>query len=335
MSNLKSFYFKSPDEYRNFIIRIIETGNNNAEYQNKCLRSLKLTILANSGLPPDEELPFFFKMKNERRKVSLKCSIRAIVWKIFLCVGPLSVENYLSLLVKSEVYDKINYDLPRTVKLLEQKDIFYNKQEFIELLSRILNAFANNQTDKENYSYVQGMNWLCGIFCIIMPELDSFYAFSQVASYCVPTYLNKSLSGVNSGCELLATCLNYIDEDLHKLFSGKNKVYFLPQLLSLFTINTPISEVLKIWDFLISHGFYLCILVLSAILVQDKTAILTMREDKLSQYFTCIANIQAGPVIRLAYRFIKRIPRELHEALVKHTHVFVDGARLDEKLSSI
>ena len=149
----------------------------------------------------------------------------------------LSPDHYISLLYKSTVVEKIDDDVFRTF-------FVENFSEYYPQMTRILNAYANDQVDKSNRNYVQGMNMLLAPFCLVMPELDAYYAYRQFLNKFIPTYVCKLITGVHQGLRLMHECIKVVDEELYYyLKDGSKCLFMMPQILSFMTCNTPATEV--------------------------------------------------------------------------------------------
>lgn len=135
------------------------------------------------------------------------------------------------------------------------------------------------------YGYVQGMNVLLAPFLYIMSEVDSYYCFRSLVQHRIPRYVMKNLDGVHAGDKLFSRCLKALDPVLYEYIVKKipmTSIFSLPYLLTLFANAKPLSEVLKLWDGLLSFGVHYNILYLCGHLIKLRDSI--MVEKKAARY---------------------------------------------------
>jgi hypothetical protein len=107
------------------------------------------------------------------------------------------------------------------------------------------------------FTYLQGMNAICGSFLFCMSELDAFYAFSAFVTEKTPLYWVSSHIGANAGCKLVDAVLSVVDPQLAAHLSATTPgayVYAFHCVSGFCSTIRPLSEVMKLWDFLLAFG---------------------------------------------------------------------------------
>ncbi|KCV72950.1 hypothetical protein H696_00504 [Fonticula alba] len=170
--------------------------------------------------------------------------------------------------------------------------------------------------------YVQGMNVLLApILYITMPgEVDAFGLYRLLCSYYIPMYLVPSLDGVHMGCQIIDECLSFFDPELAAFFNSKNmpaSLYSFPWVLTLSGAAKPLSEVLRLWDFLFAFGPHLNILIIVARLLQIRNALLSSPSPM--RVFRNMPDLNAGHAISLTLQLVKSLPPGLFDRLNRHT----------------
>ncbi|KAJ3379535.1 hypothetical protein HDU92_006625 [Lobulomyces angularis] len=246
------------------------------------------------------------------------CTLRGKIWKILLGVYKVNAKEYTDLVEKkeSENFDKIKNDCFRTLKTDKN---FLFKVDF-DMISRVLNAFVwktKNQPVSRlinlKYSYVQGMNVLAAPFLYVMPELDAFYSFTNFIQSNCPLYVQPALEG------LLDKCLKVVDLELYKYLKNKKlnaSIYAFPSIMTFSACTSPLSEVLKIWDFLLAYGFHLNILcvISQLILIRDKILV----SDSPMKILRTLPDLNAKLILRVTLNLIPQLSEDLYDMLVRH-----------------
>jgi cell cycle arrest protein BUB2 len=192
----------------------------------------------------------------------------------------IDAEFYLQLQKQgpSRSYNEIIQDAFRTFPT----DKRFKERVSDEKLTRLLNAFALVYEGEDcNFSYVQGMNVLAAPFLYVMSEVEAFYAFKRFITKMCPTYvIKKNMKGVYAGCELVDRLLQFVDAELfdslsqqqQQGFSINGRMWAFKYLCSLGAAQTPLTEVIKLWDFFFAFGFHLCVICIVAqvILIREK-----------------------------------------------------------------
>ena len=107
------------------------------------------------------------------------------------------------------------------------------------------------------FTYLQGMNAISGCFLFCMSEMDAYYAFSNFITEKTPLYWVSSHIGANAGCKLVDAVLETVDPVLFAHLNAKTPgayVYAFPCVSGFCSAIRPLSEVLKLWDFLLACG---------------------------------------------------------------------------------
>ncbi|EEB06343.1 two-component GAP Cdc16 [Schizosaccharomyces japonicus yFS275] len=239
---------------------------------------------------------------------------RAYIWSIFLHSRPKSSEEYIRYVRQgpSPLAEKIRNDVSRTLVT----DTFFHTRVSQSSLSRVLNVYVW----KKGTTYVQGMNVLAAPFLYVCKsESQSYYMFEKLLQHECPLYVVPNLDGVHRGLKLLDKCLELLDTKLYAYLISKGlpaKLYAFPSILTLSACTAPLSEVLKLWDFLFAYGVHLNVLcVIAQLLVIRDELISHPKPMKLLRKFP---PLNAKDVIRLTVLLITKIPRDLFDLLVRH-----------------
>eukprot|EP01134_Creolimax_fragrantissima_P000305 CFRG0305T1 len=301
--------FKNDVELRDWYERQIKIGNVYPHRQNEVLKNIRKQILLQPL--PQETI-------EEKRSNSSCCTLRGRLWKILLHVGDLSGSEYTGLVRrgKSQVHDKIKNDVFRTFR----NDIEFRERVHDDQLTRGLNALAHKMMEGKNggrISYVQGMNVLLGPFLYVMPEVDSFYCFHRLLDEHIPHYVDMNCSGVHLGLELFSECLFHCDRQLHeKLKAIPVESYAFSPTMSLLAGSPPLSEVLKLWDFLFAFGAHLNIICVLAQVIGLRNFILA--EKSPANLLRKLPPLESEQIISTATIMARKLPTELYEKVTTH-----------------
>jgi len=301
-----------PDMLRFKYEHIIKQGNKRSHHTENNYASLRRKILL-EGLPDqtDEEL--------EATKNSSKCSLRGLIWKIFLRVKDINTPLYLSLVSKGPAvaYEKIMQDLDRTFK----HDETFSYVVPTDKLSRCLNAFVHSCPE---IGYVQGMNVVCGTLLYVLPEVEAFYCFSTLIKDHCHQYMIEDLPGVHTALDILGQILQLLDVDLFNYlkFHNYEPPFLMHAILSLGTGTPPLNEVLKLWDFYMAFGIHMNVVCTAA-------QIILMRDTLLAHPSPCsllrsLPKLDADTIISLAVTVAKALPQYLYEILIQHSYTPVN-----------
>jgi hypothetical protein len=107
------------------------------------------------------------------------------------------------------------------------------------------------------FTYLQGMNAISGCFLYCMTEMDAFYAFTTFITEKTPLYWVSSHIGANAGCKLVDAVLAVVDPTLAAHLAATTPgayVYAFHCVSGFCSTIRPLSEVLKLWDFLLAFG---------------------------------------------------------------------------------
>ncbi|VEU21645.1 DEKNAAC102237 [Brettanomyces naardenensis] len=249
------------------------------------------------------------------------CPYRVYVWSILLRAEPVETDYYIHLLErgKSNSFDKIFNDSFRTFK----KDQRFAKKVSNSTLIRVLNSYAleiEESPDARISPYVQGMNILVAPFAYVCKsEPEAFALFSRLLVKYIPTYVTPNLSGVMNGVKLVDIILELVDPKLYNHLKSRMltaKIYALPSVLTLSACTPPFTEVLELWDFLFSYGVHLNIFFIIAQIILIRKELLNSKNPMM--LLRQFPDLDAKKVIKLSLSFVKIIPEELYDLIVKH-----------------
>jgi len=276
----------------------------------------------------------------EATRINSRCSLRGIIWKLFLRVKgilaaesiasaymiqiDINVPHYTALVCRgpAKQYDKIQHDLHRTFK---HDSSFGFVVVPTDKLSRCLNAFAHSYP---SIGYVQGMNAICGTLLYVLPEVEAFYCFSALITEHCSQYMTEDLPGVHAALDILGQILQLVDSELYDFlkFHQYKPPFLMHAILSLGTGTPPLTEVLKLWDFYLAFGLHMNVVCTAA-------RLLLMRDTLLSHASPCsllrtLPKIHAESIISLAVTLSKSLPQYLYELLIQHSHPPQSGNNL-------
>ncbi|PXF47798.1 putative mitotic check point protein BUB2 [Gracilariopsis chorda] len=252
-----------------------------------------------------------------------RCSLRGIVWKALLGVGPVDPSEYSSLVRKgpSSEDSRVREDARRT---FSKSDDFTTRVP-TEKIIRLLNAYVWS-CDNQRGIYAQSMSLLAAPFLYVMPEPDAFHCFRIFLERKVPSYV-KRYSGARYGCELLEKCLMATHPTLHQLFTrhGLNpEVYAFPSISSLGACVQPMSDTVRLWDIQLAYGVHMHILfTLARLHLASDTIIETARNSSSTPLITRELEqglgLDAETVLARAVPLVALLEPSLYKKLVAHS----------------
>lgn len=137
---------------------------------------------------------------------------------------------------------------------------------------------ASTTNDAEQIGYVQGMNVLCGPFLYAArSEVEAFTGFEKLITSECPGYVRGSMEGVHKGLALVDRVLEVVDQKLYAHLMAHRmeaRIWAFASVLTMCACTPPLTEVLRLWDFLFAYGPHLNILCIVAQLVLIRTSIL-------------------------------------------------------------
>ncbi|KAJ3321861.1 hypothetical protein HDU76_014020, partial [Blyttiomyces sp. JEL0837] len=236
------------------------------------------------------------------------CTLRGKIWKCLIGVYKISALEYTTLisLGPSQHYAKIKNDTFRTMAT----DEMFLKRVSEGSLRRVLNAFVwkvDNNTKTSGKKGGGGGNGGQGSGSLVNLR------FSYVQG------MNPALEGVHCGVKLFDRCLKLVDPELHGFLKVRKLdpvTYAFPSIMTFCACTPPLSELLRIWDFLLAYGIHLNILCVLAQLIMMREAIMTSNSPgKLLRTFP---DLNAKSIITLTLRILPLLPEGLYDMLVRH-----------------
>jgi len=305
---LSSQTFQKDMELRQRYEVLISHGSSHPKNLDKNLNEWRKMILL-EGLPPETE--------EEQRKYETEGTLRGRIWKILLRVRQLDANKYIDLveLGSASFYQKIRNDTFRTFKTNQE----FKKRVPEEKLIRILNAFIHSCSTGSKLSYVQGMNVVCAPFLYVMPEVDAFFAFSQLVKFNCPLYFNPGIEGAFAGLKLLDEILKVVDLELYMFLIQKDlkaDVYAMPPVLSFSAATPPLDELLRLWDFLFAFGVHLNVVCAVAQIVCIREELLVA--EKPNKLLRTLPPLDSNLIISVAVQLVRQLPEDLYQQLVVH-----------------
>ncbi|KAJ3108944.1 hypothetical protein HDU97_009677 [Phlyctochytrium planicorne] len=315
------------DQYEN----VLSCRNPSEKELRESLRKLRRMVLAD-GIPEFDEVSIFSirsinaNMHSQPSSIAKPtvCSLRGKIWKALLGIYRVSALEYVTLTSRGpcDVYDKIKNDTFRTLAT----DTKFMRKVNEGMIARVLNAFVWKAKDQPpsrlinlKFSYVQGMNVMLAPFLYVMPELDAFFTFTSFIHHTCPLYVQPALEGVHCGIKLLEKCMKLADPTLYRSLRSKNLhpiTYAFPSIMTFCACTQPLTEVLKLWDFLLSYGVHLNILCIIAqlILIRDEL----IKSPSPIKLLRTLPDLNAKAVISIALTLIPMLPESLYDMLVRH-----------------
>ncbi|ORY08216.1 rab-GTPase-TBC domain-domain-containing protein [Clohesyomyces aquaticus] len=179
---------------------------------------------------------------------------------------------------------------------------------------------ASTTNDAEQIGYVQGMNVLAGPFLYAArSEVEAFTGFERLITQECPGYVRGSMEGVHKGLDLVDRVLKEVDPKLfdhlmhHHMYA---KIYAFASVLTMSACTPPLTEVLRLWDFLFAYGPHMNILCIVVQLVLIRDQILTSSSP--NQLLRNLPGLDARKIIPMAMTFAGKIPEDLYEEILNH-----------------
>ncbi len=206
---------------------------------------------------------------------------------------------------KSKFYLKIKGAINRC--FINETHFFVDLKAFI----RILNIFQHKHEDSSSpFYFLQGMEHICGFFLnFFQNEIYTFISFDYIITELTPTYWLEDYIGVRAGCNLTVNLLKMIDYKLYKkihidlLKKKKNlnlkdssTLLYFPIINSIYTSPKPLTEVYKLWDFLLVYGLHFNILLIISQLIFLRKKIFKF-EDCTELFTELNGNLKKWPKI--------------------------------------
>jgi cell cycle arrest protein BUB2 len=251
-----------------------------------------------------------------------RCSLRGLVWKALLGLGPLDPLEYAAWVRKGPSADdhRVREDARRT---FSKNDDFCARVPNAKII-RVLNAYVHASGNTPGI-YAQSMSLLAAPFLYVMPEPDAFHCFRVFLTSHVPQYVRR-YAGARRGCRLLDRCLADVDPPLHALFLRHKlnaEVYAFPSVSSLGACVPPISDTVRLWDVQLAFGahmhivFTLARLVLASPAIRDRAAgAAPLITRELEQGL----GVDAETVLARAVPLVHQLDPELYDELIDHAH---------------
>lgn len=179
--------------------------------------------------------------------------------------------------------------------------------------------------DGSDFSFLQGMSIISGVFLYVMNEVDAFYAFKRFITRVCPTYFRvNEMVGVYSGVELIDEIIEHVDPPLRKIIP-EGRQWGFEFICTFLTNQQPLSEALKFFDFFIAFGFHYSIIFAAtqAIMIRDK--LLELKNEKGALQKTLIGlntNLVARQVINVGCQIICQIPEATYHRVVRNLFDF-------------
>lgn len=190
-------------------------------------------------------------------------SLRGLVWKALLRVGPLPPGLYPELVRRGPSADdrKIREDARRTFP----KSPDFTTRVPAAALIRLLNAYVH-ATGNVRGGYQQCLSILAAPFLYLLPEPDAYACFRVWVGAAIPRYV-AHYAGASDGCGLLDEVLGCAAPAVAAALSARGlraAMYAFPLISSLGACVPPMGEMVRLWDLLMAYGPHLNVLFVAA-----------------------------------------------------------------------
>jgi hypothetical protein len=126
--------------------------------------------------------------------------------------------SYLKLLhVPPPVSDAsaIDIDIPRTFK----GDESFSSRVCPEAMRRVLYCYSSHCHQQENgYSYIQGLNTICGMLLFNHSELNAFFCLCAFTMRFAPSHYAHNIAGAHRAASCCDELLKHVDAEVTELF---------------------------------------------------------------------------------------------------------------------
>lgn len=176
------------------------------------------------------------------------------------------------------------------------------------------------------------MNAISGCFLYCMTEMDAFYAFTTFITEKTPLYWVSSHIGANAGCKLVDSVLAVVDPPLAQHLTATTPsayVYAFHCVSGFCSTIRPLSQVLKLWDFLLAFGPHFNVLCVAAQVVLVRQQLLASSNPKSILDYRRWPPLEAELTIRVAMSFLPQLSKQLYQEITEHA----TNAQLAEKLT--
>lgn len=236
-----------------------------------------------------------------------------------------SAEEYIELVRRgpSERYHLVRDDSFRTFRTKGEDNQFWSVVPE-QAIVRVCNAFDLKFSKSHKIEYCQGMNVYAGVFLYVMPELDAFNMFSIFCTEYIPMYWKSNHIGVEAGCAIMDSIVEKIDPAIHNHFKQCNPplkaiLHSFHAIKTMCASTPPLTEVVRLWDFILAMGPYVSILCVIA-------QVLAMRQRILkSDYPKDILDYRRWPLLRSKYiiavvmAILPLVPTNMLQHLLEHS----------------
>jgi cell cycle arrest protein BUB2 len=165
------------------------------------------------------------------------------------------------------------------------------------------------------------MNALCGAFLSCMTEADAFSALTNFVCVSTPLYWLSSHIGANAGCKLVDQVLRVVDpalaDHLAECTPGAY-VYAFHCVSSFCSTIRPLSEVVRLWDFLLAFGPHFNVLCVAAQVILLREKLLASDNPKAILDYRVWPRLDAARTVNLAMAFLPLLPADLYQNIARH-----------------
>lgn len=262
------------------------------------------------------------RFQGEEDDADQHLSQRARAWKLLLGVRHLDSKRYMDLVRRGEhpkLGGKIRNDTFRTFKNCKAFEDVVPEARIV----RVLNAFVHSYT-QDQFTYVQGMNVICGVLLYVMPELDAFFCFDALVTKLIPAYMSKNLDGVSEGCALFEECLRALDPQLADYLidnmRARTQVYAFAPIMTLSACCPPLDSILHLWDIYFAAGVHLNIIFYASQMMLLRYELMDETNEMAKQYVSGrdFPQMDATRLIAVAFPFLFKLDPDLVRRLRMH-----------------
>ncbi|KAH0574962.1 Rab-GTPase-TBC domain-containing protein [Spironucleus salmonicida] len=172
---------------------------------------------------------------------------RSTVYKYYLS-NDYNYEFYLSQPIDQKVLDQISNDIDRTHPLIAN----FNTEVNLQALFRILKAQSARLPE---LGYIQGMNFIAGIFLMFLSESEAFGCFAGLVDK-IKMIWSNNLQGANTLAQYALNIIKPLNSNLFKYLEAYSlQSTFSTFFLSFYQTFLPFKISLRIFDQIVAEGY--------------------------------------------------------------------------------
>ena len=238
---------------------------------------------------------------------------------------------------------QIDKDVNRS---LNQYNLGFSTNYYRKLLESIMVAlFQNNKL----LTYSQGFNDVCSVFLMVLKEDLGYYASCSISHYFMRDYLKSNFEkGVIPALSLMMKIIQWLHPDIYdKIKFMEIPTFAVSWIITWFSHDLEeVSEIYRLYDYLISNHPAAIIYVAAATVVYNKDLIMDMEDDDMSVIHMIFQNLGTEnfwleEILLITNKLLIGYP--VHDLLYNNRNIgfqedspiFNDTLQVDEKLEKV